>query len=48
MAIAETAMKFFKACEEGKGWDECKSYCTSDASFSSQAEPLAEIQSLEQ
>ena len=48
MSIIETAMKFFKACEEGKGWDECKSYCIADATFSAQAEPLADMQSLEQ
>jgi len=48
MSITETAMKFFKACEEGKGWDECKSFCTADATFSAQAEPLVEIQILEQ
>ena len=48
MSITETAMKFFKACEEGKGWDECKSFCTADATFSAQAEPLVEIQNLDQ
>jgi steroid delta-isomerase-like uncharacterized protein len=48
MSITETAMKFFKACDEGKGWGECKSCCTVDATFSAQAEPLAEVQSLEQ
>ena len=48
MTITETAMKFFEACEKGKGWDECKSYCTVDATFSAQAEPLADMQSLEQ
>jgi predicted ester cyclase len=47
-SITEKAMKFFEACESGKGWDECKNYCTADATFSSQAEPLADIQSLEQ
>ena len=47
-SITETAMKFFEACEEGKGWDECKSYCKSDATFSAQAEPLVDVQSLEQ
>ncbi len=47
-SITETAMKFFEACEEGKGWDECKNYCTADATFSAQAEPLADMQSLEQ
>ncbi len=48
MPITETAMKFFKACEEGKGWEECKRYCTAGATFSAQAEPLADIKSLEQ
>ena len=47
-SITETAKKFFDSCEKGKGWDECKNYCTADATFSAQAEPLAEIQSLEQ
>ncbi|SVE52714.1 uncharacterized protein METZ01_LOCUS505568, partial [marine metagenome] len=36
----EKAMEFFKACEEGKGWQACKEYCITNASFSSQAEPL--------
>jgi hypothetical protein len=43
-----TAMKFFEACEEGKGWDVCREYCTADATFSAQAEPLADVHSLEQ
>ena len=47
-SITETAMKFFEACEEGKGWDECKDYCTADATFSAQAEPLADVHTLEQ
>ena len=42
-AIATVAMQFFDACEKGKGWEACKSYCKPDATFSSQAEPLAEI-----
>jgi predicted ester cyclase len=48
MSISETAMKFFVACEAGKGWDECKAYCHSDATFSAQAEPLADVSNLEQ
>lgn len=40
------AMRFFEACESGKGWEGCKGYCTPDASFSAQAEPLAEIRTL--
>ena len=44
--IRETAMAFFDACETGKGWETCKAYCHADASFSSQAEPLAEMTTL--
>ena len=43
----EKAMDFFQACEEGKGWKDCKKYCTDNASFSSQAEPLKDITTLE-
>jgi predicted ester cyclase len=46
--IAETARAFFDACETGKGWEACKSYCKPDASFSAQAEPLAEVRTLQQ
>ena len=45
-SITETAKAFFAACEAGKGWDGCKSYCTPDATFSAQAEPLAHIKTL--
>jgi predicted ester cyclase len=44
--MTETALKFFEACEAGKGWAVCSAWCTPDASFSAQAEPLAEIRSL--
>ena len=47
-SITETAKLFFDSCEQGKGWGECKNHCSADATFSAQAEPLAEIQSLEQ
>lgn len=47
-SITDTAMKFFEACETGKGWEECKKYCTADGTFSAQAEPLADVHSLEQ
>lgn len=43
----ESAMKFFDACETGKGWDACKTYCHSGATFSSQTSVLADIDSLE-
>jgi predicted ester cyclase len=46
-AMAETARKFFEACESGKGWAVCSAWCTPDASFSAQANPLAETRSLQ-
>lgn len=47
-SIAGVAEAFFHACETGKGWDGCSPYCTADASFSAQAEPLLEIKTLAQ
>ncbi len=44
----ETAMKFFEACEAGRGWEGCKAYCTANASFSSQSEPLAGYTTLQE
>lgn len=44
--ITETAHDFFDACETGKGWAGCQAYCTPDASFAAQAEPLADIRTL--
>ena len=46
-AMTETAMQFFEACETGQGWAGCRAFCTPDASFAAQAEPLAEIHTLE-
>jgi predicted ester cyclase len=46
-SLQETAEKFFEACEMGKGWEGCKEYCHDDASFSAQADALAEIRTLE-
>jgi predicted ester cyclase len=46
-SIAETARAFFDACETGKGWDACKAYCRPDASFAAQAEPLADVHTLQ-
>ena len=48
MTIAETARAFFEACEAGRGWQACRAYCTANASFAAQAEPLAEVRTLEQ
>ncbi len=46
--IAAVAIKFFEACETGKGWETCKEYCHPEAGFSAQAEPLAGIHTLQQ
>lgn len=45
--ITSIARQFFDACENGKGWEVCRSYRMPDASFSAQAEPLAEIRTLQ-
>ena len=47
MSMAQIAQNFFESCEAGKGWEVCKAYCKPDASFSAQAEPLAEVQTLQ-
>ncbi|MEH6474561.1 MAG: nuclear transport factor 2 family protein [Sneathiella sp.] len=47
MSITETAMTFFDACETGKGWDKCKIWCHEGASFSCQADMLAEVTTVE-
>jgi hypothetical protein len=46
-AITGVAKQFFEACETGKGWEVCKAYCTADASFVAQSEPLADVKTLE-
>jgi predicted ester cyclase len=46
--IAGIARQFFEACEKGAGWEGCRAYCTPDASFSAQAEPLGEYTTLQQ
>jgi predicted ester cyclase len=45
--VLEVAHAFFDACETGKGWEVCQQYCTPDATFSAQAEPLDGIDTLE-
>ncbi|MFK7862047.1 MAG: ester cyclase [Granulosicoccus sp.] len=46
MTMMDTATVFFDTCETGKGWDSCKSWCHENASFSCQADALAEITTL--
>ncbi len=47
-SMADVAMSFFKDCEAGKGWDACRAYCTPDATFAAQAEPLKDVTTLQQ
>ena len=44
--ITATAQSFFDACETGKAWAGCQQYCTPNATFSSQANPLLNITTL--
>ena len=46
MTQLDGAHAFFEACETGKGWDVCQNYCHPDASFSCQADALADVTSL--
>jgi predicted ester cyclase len=46
-SIADTAKRFFDACETGKGWEACKQYCHPGATFSAQASALEGMDSLE-
>jgi hypothetical protein len=45
-SITEVALKFFDACETGKGWQGCQQYCTPNATFRSEASPLAAMTTL--
>jgi predicted ester cyclase len=47
-SITTIAREFFDACEAGKGWEVCKAYCRPNATFAAQAEPLADVHTLEQ
>ena len=47
MTIADTARDFFEACETGRGWAGCEQYCNSAATFSCQADALADVSTLE-
>ena len=48
ISITKVAEDFFEACETGKGWQACSSYCVTDATFSAQATPLTDVNTLEQ
>jgi predicted ester cyclase len=47
-SMTDIANAFFVACETGKGWEGCKAHCTPDATFAAQAEPLADVATLQQ
>ena len=47
-SITSVAESFFAACETGKGWEVCRAYCTPDATFAAQAEPLLGVKTLAQ
>ena len=32
-SMSDVAMKFFEACEAGKGWEACKAYCAPERHF---------------
>jgi predicted ester cyclase len=44
--MTDVAHKFFEACETGKGWEGCSGYCTENATFEAQAEPLSSTKTL--
>jgi predicted ester cyclase len=48
VSITTVAEAFFNACETGNGWEVCSTYCTPNATFSAQAEPLLDVKTLEQ
>ena len=48
ISITDVAEAFFDACETGKGWKVCSEYCTPNATFSAQAEPLLDVKTLAQ
>ena len=45
--ITDIAKSFFHACETGGGWEACKAYCAPNASFSAQADALANVRTLQ-
>ncbi len=45
--IKDIALRFFDACERGKGWAGCREFCHPDATFSSQTGALAGVNTLE-
>ena len=46
MTNKQTARDFFEACETGQGWEGCRQWCHEDATFSAQADALADVSTL--
>ena len=46
MSREQTARDFFEACEAGKGWAVCRTWCHDGATFSCQGDALAETRTL--
>lgn len=46
--IKQIANTFFEACETGKGWGACAEFCHEKATFSSHADPLLEVKTIEE
>lgn len=46
MTVKQTAKEFFDACETGKGWEVCRQWCHDGATFSCQADALADVTTL--
>ena len=47
MSMKQLALDFFHACDSGKGWETCKQWCHDGATFSAQADALADITTLQ-
>lgn len=47
MTIHDDALAFFDACETGQGWAACQKWCKPGASFSAQADALADVKTVE-
>lgn len=46
-SIIDVAEAFFASCETGGGWEKCKAFCISNASFSCQNTVLADVTTLD-
>lgn len=46
MTNEQTARAFFEACETGKGWEVCRGWCHEAATYSCQADALADTKTL--